>query len=370
MQGIQVRASSPAPDERSGAPGAEPREIDPSRQMRQIWIDRIGLAPRAIAIRQAPVPAPAPGEVRIRVRSIGLNFAEVMIRLGVMPNAPKLPVVLGWEVAGEIEVGAGELRAGDRVFALTDYGGYSEVVCCPAAHVFRLPDDWSYDEGAAFAVSYLVAYQALWVMGSVRGGEQILVHGAAGAIGQAVAQLARIHGCTVHGTASAGKHARLRELGVTPIDYKQQDFVAEVLRATGGRGADLVLDPIGGDHWKRSYAALAETGRLVTYAMHQHVGAGTRSLRRMVASFLRAPRFSPVKLLDDGRGVLGVNLGHLFRDPAFTTCRAWIDVLLGHARAGALRPHVGHALPFADAARAHELIQTGQTCGKVVLAVA
>jgi NADPH:quinone reductase-like Zn-dependent oxidoreductase len=337
--------------------------------MRQIWIDRIGLPDRAIAIRQAPVPTPGPGEVRIRVRSIGLNFSEIMIRLGAMPNAPKLPHVLGWEVAGEVEVGAGDLRPGDRVFALTDYGGYSEVVCCPASHVFRLPDDWSFDEGAAFAVSYLVAYQALWVMGSVRGGEHILVHGAAGAIGQAVAQLARIFGCHVHGTASAAKHARLRELGVAPIDYKRQDFVAEVLRATGGRGVDLVLDPIGGDHWKRSYAALAETGRLVTYAMHQHVGAGRRSLLRMIASFFRAPRFSPIQLLDDGRGVLGVNLGHLFREEAFATGRAWLEVLLAHARAGRLRPHVGHALPFDEAARAHELIQTGQTCGKVVLAV-
>jgi synaptic vesicle membrane protein VAT-1 len=258
--------------------------------MRQIWIDRVGTARDAMAIREAPVPEPRPGDVRIRVASIGLNFAEVMIRLGVMPNAPKLPLVLGWEVAGEIEVGSGDLREGDRVFAVTDYGGYSEVVCCPARQVFRIPEDWSFDEAAAFSVSYLVAFQSLWIMGSVRGGEHILVHGAAGAIGQAVAQLARIHGCTVYGSASAHKHDILRSLGVVPIDYKNTDFVAEVRKLTGGRGVDLVLDPIGGDNWKRSYAALAPTGRLITYAMHQPVGAGRRSLFRMVRSFFSAPR--------------------------------------------------------------------------------
>jgi NADPH:quinone reductase-like Zn-dependent oxidoreductase len=338
--------------------------------MRQIWVDRAGKAGEVMAIRHAPVPRPREGEVRIRVRSIGLNFAEVMIRLGVMPNAPKLPLVLGWEVAGTVEVGAGDLAPGDRVFALTDWGGYSEVVCCPAQHVFRLPDGWTFEEGAAFSVSYLVAYQALWAMGSVRGGEQILVHGAAGAIGQAVAQLARIWGCTVYGTASASKHDRLRALGVTPIDYRAVDFVAEISRLTNGRGVDLVLDPIGGAHWKRSYAALAETGRLITYAMHQHVGVGSRSILRMVRAFFGAPRFSPITLLDDGKGVLGVNLGHLFSDPAFRTCRAWIDVLLGFAREGKIRPAVGHAFPFEEAAKAHDLLQAGRSAGKVVLQVA
>ena len=336
-------------------------------RMRQLQLARRGLADRAFEIVETAAPAASPDHVRIRVRSIGLNFAEVMIRLGVMPNAPKLPFVPGWEVAGVVESGAGDFQPGDRVFALTDWGGYSEVVACAPSQVFRLPDDWSFDEGAAFAVCYLVAHQALVVMGGVRGGERILVHGAAGAIGQAVAQLARIHGCTVYGTASASKHERLRKLGVTPIDYRSTDFVAEIARLTDGRGVDLALDPIGGDHWKRSYATLAETGRLVTYAMHQPVGSGTRSLFRMVKSFFTAPRYSPIKLLDDGRGILGVNIGHLFRDPAFTTCRAWIAELLAH---DGLRPAVGLALPFEDIAKAHDLMQRGQTTGKVVLRVA
>lgn len=331
--------------------------------VRQIWLERVG-APDQLEIRRAPRREPAPGEVAVATRAVGVNFADVLIRLGVMPDGPTLPAVIGWELAGVVTRGAGELRPGDRVMGVTDYGAYADEVVAPAAQFVELPAGWSFEQGAAFPVSYLLAYEILWVMGSARPGTRVLVHGAAGAVGQAVAQIGRALGCELIGTASPEKHAVLRALGVTPID--RAAFAAEAKKLTGGRGVDLVLDPIGGDHWRESYEALAPGGRLVAYGMHQPITAGGRSrpLLRMVRSFLRVPRFSMLKLLDEGKGVLGVNLNHVFDDP--DRMRQRFEQIL--ALPG-VSPAVGARFRFEDVREAHAFLQSGKSVGKVVLTV-
>jgi NADPH:quinone reductase-like Zn-dependent oxidoreductase len=337
--------------------------------MRQVWITRVG-PPEVLELREAPDPAPRAGEVRIRVRAVGINFADIMARLGLYQDAPKLPTVVGYEVAGDVDaVGAGvSLAAGTRVLAMTRFGGYSDVVCVPAAQAVPLLEGMSYEEGAALPVNYLTAYQMLVQMGSVKEGERVLIHSAAGGVGLASTDLCRIHGAEVFGTASSGKHAMLRERGVAhPIDYRQQDYEKEIERLTGGRGVHIVLDAMGGEHWKKGYRCLAPTGRLVMFGLSNAATGKSRSRLSLARTLLRTPLFSfpPPKLINDNKALIGVNLGHLWDESEMLL--GWLQRILGWYRDGQVRPTVGKTFPLAEAAAAHHYIQDRKNVGKVVL---
>ena len=337
--------------------------------MRQVWITRVG-PPEVLELREAADPAPQPGEVQIRVRAIGVNFADIMARLGLYPDAPKLPAVVGYEVAGDISaVGQGAARTvGEKVFAITRFGGYSDVVCVPAAQAIPLPERMSYEEGAAIPVNYLTAYQMLVQMGAVKTGERVLVHSAAGGVGLASIDLCNIFGAEIIGTASASKHAMLRERGASQlIDYNTQDYESEVKRITAGRGVHMVLDAMGGEHWKKGYRCLAPTGRLVMFGLSNAATGKTRSILSLLKTLLRTPLFSfpPPKLINDNKALLGVNLGHMWNETELLN--AWIDRLLGWYQDGKIHPTVGARFPLAEAAAAHHYIQDRKNVGKVVL---
>src|SRR5215213_11135814 len=243
--------------------------------MRQAVITRHGL-PDVFEMREGPDPLPAAGEVRIRVRAAGINFADILARTGLYPDAPQPPVVVGYEVAGVVEaVGQGVTLPleGDRVVALTRFGGYADCVVVPASQAYRFPDRLSDAEAAAVPVAYLTAAIALYRMAAVAAGEMVLVHNAGGALGIAATQLARLKRATVIGTASVGKHDALRSFGVEhAIDYRHGNVEAEVRRITKGRGVDVVLDPIGGPSFERSYRMLAPLGRLVMLGISSMAG--------------------------------------------------------------------------------------------------
>ncbi len=338
--------------------------------MRSVWIPRIG-PPEVLEVREIPDPHPRSGEVRVRVRASGVNFADCMARMGLYPDAPKLPCVVGYEVAGTIdEIGDGVdgLTAGMSVIALTRFNGYAELVVVPAGQVVPLPDGMTFEQGAALPVNYLTAILMLEDMGHVNRGERVLVHGAAGGVGLAAVQLARIHDAEVIGTASASKHAALRDAGVAhTIDYRTADFEVEVRRLTGGRGVDVVLDPIGGENLRRSYRSLAPLGRLVAFGFSASAPGTSRSIPTALWQLLRMPRFSPITLMNDNRVVMGVNLGHLWGEPALL--RRGLTRLLDYFRAGKINPTVGKTFPLTDAAAAHAYIQGRQNVGKVVLTV-
>lgn len=337
--------------------------------MRQVWITRVG-PPEVLELREAPDPTPKPGEVLIHVRASGVNFADIMARLGLYPDAPKLPAVVGYEVAGDIAaMGSGVTRSiGEKIFAITRFGGYSDKVCVPVAQAVPLPESMSYEEGAAIPVNYLTAYQMLIQMGSLKSGERVLVHSAAGGVGLAAIDLCRIHGAEVFGTASASKHAFLRERGVAHvIDYTTQDYEAEVKRLTRGRGVHIVLDAMGGEHWKKGYRCLAPSGRLVMFGLSSAATGKTRSILSLLKTLLSMPLFSftPLRLINDNKALLGVNLGHMWGETELRT--SWLLQLLAWYREGKIRPTVGARFPLAEAAAAHHYIQDRKNIGKVVL---
>lgn len=338
--------------------------------MRQVVIPRHG-GPDVLEVRESPDPTPGRGEVRVRVEAAGINFADIMARMGLYPEAPPLPAVVGFEAAGRIDaVGEGvdaDLR-GLPVIALTGSGAYSDVLCLPVARVFPRPGGMSAEDGAAIPVVYLTAYVALCVMGSLNRGERVLVQNAGGGVGLAALDICRLRGATVYGTASAWKHEELRERGAAScIDYRTADVRADLMRLTDGEGVHVVLDPLGGDSWKTSYACLCPTGRLVIFGMSRGAARESGSKLDMLKALIRVPwlTLNPMSLLRDSRAVVGVNLQQIRgRDE---DARRWMGELLGWYEAGALRPHVDRVFPFDEAADAHRYIQERRNLGKVLL---
>ena len=319
--------------------------------------------------REVPDPAPGADEIRIAVYASGVNFPDILARLGLYPDAPKPPVVVGYEVSGVVdEVGSGvtRLRSGDRVVAFTKFGGYADRVVVPEWMAFPIPAAMEWTAAAAIPVNYATALVALYVMSNLSAGETVLVHGAGGGVGIAATQLARLRGATIIGTASAAKHAAIREQGVQhAIDYRAADVTAEVKRLTNGRGVDVVLDPIGGASFAASYRLLAPLGRLVMYGVSSIAPGERRSWWRTMTTIVRMPTFKPLSLMNRNRGVFGLNLGHLWGER-----RRLVDAmtfLVGEVAAKRLRPVVAQTFPLDRAAEAHRYMQSRSNIGKVVL---
>src|SRR4051812_20832016 len=335
--------------------------------MRQVVIPRHGGA-EVLEMREGPDPAPRDGEVRIRVRAAGINFADILARIGLYPDAPKPPVVVGYEVAGVIDaVGGGvtSMREGDRVVALTRFGGYSDCVVVPAMQAYRFPDRLSDAEAAAVPVTYLTAALALYRMAALTAGEVVLVHNAGGGVGIAATQLARLRRATVIGTASAAKHDALRSFGVEhAIDYRHASVESEVKRITRGRGVDVILDPLGGSSFGASYRMLAPLGRLVMLGVSSMSG-DTRSAWRVLRSWWAMKPFDPLSLINRNRGVFGLNVGHLWEERR--QLESVMNLLIDELSAGRLEPIVARTFPLERAADAHRFIQSRANIGKVVL---
>ncbi|MGH3674491.1 MAG: synaptic vesicle VAT-1 family membrane protein [Mycobacterium sp.] len=309
-------------------------------------------------------PPPSAGEVRIAVRAAGVNFADHLARVGLYPGAPKPPCVVGYEVSGTIEAvgdGVDPARVGERVFGGTRFGGYAEIVNVAASDAVPLPDKLSFEQGAAIPVNYATAWAALHGYGSLRAGERVLIHAAAGGVGIAAIQLAKAAGAEIHGTASPGKHAQLIEMGVDrAIDYRRDGWWK------GLPPYDIVLDAIGGQSLKRSYSLLRPGGRLVAYGFSAMQQGDKRSVRTAVPQLLPMLRgFNLVKQLSESKAVIGLNMLALWDDRG--TLEPWIAPLRTAMDDGIVAPVVHAAVPFDKAAEAHRILAARENVGKVVL---
>ena len=330
--------------------------------------------PDVLRVQDWPDPAVGAGEVRIAVRAAGVSFAETIARAGLYPATPKRPCVLGYEVAGEVETigpDVSGLVIGQRVMAGTEFGGQAELATARARDVMPMPDHLSFEEGAAFCVNYGTAYAALIIMGGLREQDRVLIHSAAGGVGIAATQVARNVGAEIFGTASAAKHAAISAQGVHhPIDYRSQDFKAEVRRLTNGEGVDVVMDAMGPASFRKDYRILRPGGRLIIYGLSDAVNEDGRNLRSTVTSLLRLPTstmpwWNPGRLLNQNRGVFSLHLLSWWRREG--DMHRITAPLLTDLEAGKLAPVVAKAFPFSRAGDAHRFLAERRNIGKVVL---
>ena len=327
-----------------------------------------------LQVQERPDPPVGPGEVRIAVKAAGINFADTMARLGLYPDAPKTPCVMGYEVSGVVESigdGVSEHAVGDRVVAGTQFGGQAELVVVPEAQVLPLPERLSFEQGAAFPVNYGTAYAALIVMGSLREGNRLLIHAAAGGVGIAATQIARNVGAEIFGTASPAKHDAIRAQGVQhPIDYRNQDFEAETMRITGGEGVDLIIDALGPTSFRKDYRLLRPGGRMVMYGLSEVTSESGRDLPAMLKGLLKmplatAPWWKSLLMMNENKGVFGLNMLKWWeREGGLDRVT---EPLMADLEAGHLEPVVAEAFSFEQAGDAHKFIAERRNVGKVVL---
>jgi NADPH:quinone reductase-like Zn-dependent oxidoreductase len=336
--------------------------------MRQVYIVGRG-GPEKLVLREAPDPQPRSDELRIRVKASGINFADILARQGLYPDAPPLPCVVGYEVSGTVDAVGPRADAAwidKEAFALTRFSGYADCVCVPQAQAFEKPASLSHEQAAALPVNYLTAWQLLMVMGALKRGESVLIHNAGGGVGLAAIDIARHVGARIYGTASSGKHEFLKQRGLhTAIDYTRGDWLPELMSLTEGRGVELVTDPLGGAHWKKSYRALRATGRLGMFGASAATQSGLPGPLKLLTIGLSMPWFNPVGLMNRNRAVFGVNLGHLWHEVG--KLRGWMEILLAGVNEGWVRPHVDRSFPLAQAGTAQAYIEARRNVGKVVL---
>src|SRR6187549_1219718 len=282
--------------------------------MRAVVIPRHG-PPEVLQVREAQDPSAGERQVRIRVKAAGINFADLMARVGLYPDAPKLPCVVGYEVSGVVDA-LGEqttgFALGDRVMALCRFGGYSDVVTLPSSQALKMPERMSFEAGAAFPVVYLTAHNMMLFTGHLRPRSSVLVLSAAGGVGLAAIQIAKTRECTIFGSAALSKHAFLREHGCHHVLDSSRDFAEQARAIVGDRGIDLILDPVGGKSWTRAYDLLSPCGRLVAFGLSAATGGNTRNWLTAAASVLSVKSWSPMQLMSDNKTVSGTNMARLF----------------------------------------------------------
>ncbi|HEY5194225.1 MAG TPA: medium chain dehydrogenase/reductase family protein [Solirubrobacteraceae bacterium] len=331
--------------------------------MQAVEITKHG-GPGVLKVKERADPSVRPGWVRIEVGACGVNFADVMARIGVYPDAPDPPCIVGYEVAGTV-IGLGErvegLAVGDRVLAGTKFGGYASVVSVPEHDCIVLPERLSFEQGAAIPVNYATAWAALVGYGSLQPGERVLIHSAGGGVGIAAMQLARRFGAEeIYGTASPAKHEQLRSLDFDHVlDYKQVSAKGELPRF------DVILDPIGGHSLRTSYDLLRPGGRLIGFGASAVVSGSKRKLVSALRTLARMPRFSLVKQMSESKTVIGLNMLTLWKDRE--TLKPWIEPLRELLDDGTIEPIVAAAFPFEEAGAAHDMLTERRNLGKVVL---
>jgi NADPH:quinone reductase-like Zn-dependent oxidoreductase len=330
--------------------------------MRAVVITKHG-GPGVLQVQEQPDPALGPGQVRIQVAAAGINFADVMARMGLYADAPKTPCVVGYEVAGTIlEVGEGVegLTPGERVLAGTQFGGYASQVVVPAGDVVALPERLSFEQGAAIPVNYATAWAGLVGYGTLQGGDRVLVHSAGGGVGIAATQIAKRVGAEVFGTASPGKHERILDLGVDrALDYTRDGWEQGIGKF------DVILDAVGGRSFRKSYDLLAPGGRLVAFGASAVVSGERKNIATALRTVLRMPRFNMIKQMSESKAVIGLNMLTLWKDRG--TLAPWIEPLDGMLADGTVEPVVAGAFGFEEAGAAQTMIVERRNVGKVVL---
>jgi len=317
-------------------------------------------------------PEVGPRSVKLRVEAAGVNFADLLQRLGLYGHAPKLPYIPGFEVAGEVTSLGSEVTSfsmGDRVAALIPTGGYSDTVVADDFAVKKIPPGISPEEAAAIPVNYLTAWFCLFSFGFLARKERVLIHTAAGGVGVAAVQLALDKGAEVFATAGSEEKLRfLDKIGVQHrVSYLKPDWSEQIRRLADPEGIDVVLDSVGGECLQKSYELLAPLGRLVSFGLSKAVPGPRRNWIKTLLAWWQTPRFSPLALIDRNVSVSGFHLGLL--DSKADVVSDAFDQILSKVSAGILTPIVSKTFPLSASgvAQAHHFMHERRNMGKVVL---
>lgn len=341
--------------------------------MRAVVIHRPGGYER-LCVETVDDPVPGAGQVRVRAEAVGVNYADCIVRMGLYESAKKYvgwPITPGFELAGVIDaVGEGvtDLALGDPVMAVTRFGGYASRVVVPRGQVFARPRGFDAAQAAGFSSVALTAWFALFKLAHVTPGERVLVHSAAGGVGCALVQLARIAGAEVTAVVGgAHKVETARAMGATTVVDRGREDLWTRAEAIAPQGFEVILDANGADSLRDSWAHLGAPGRLVVYGFHTMLprGGGRPSWGRLLWTWLRTPRFDPLEMTGKNRSVMGFNLSYLFARG--DVLQEAMGELLGHVAAGRMVSSPVTTLPFEEVAEAHRRLESGRTVGKLVL---
>jgi putative PIG3 family NAD(P)H quinone oxidoreductase len=312
--------------------------------------------PDVLVPEQRPTPAPAAGEILLKVAAAGVNRPDVMQRMGLYPPPPGATDIPGLEIAGEVVArgaGASRWKDGDKVMALVVGGGYAEYCLAHESHALPIPPSMSAVEAAAVPETFFTVWYNTFERGRLAAGETLLVHGGSSGIGTTAIQLAKAMGARVVATAgSPEKCAACRELGAdVAVNYKTEDFVAATKKATDGRGADVILDMVGGSYIERNYEAAAVEGRVVQIAFQDASHADVDFRRLMFKRLTHTGSTLRARAIADKAAI----------------ARAVEDKVLPLIAAGRVKPVIDSTFPLREAAAAHARMETSQHLGKIVL---
>ncbi|XP_063699916.1 synaptic vesicle membrane protein VAT-1 homolog-like [Culicoides brevitarsis] len=346
----------------------EEKKEDPPKEMRAIVLTGFG-GFKGVKILKKPEPTPAAGEVLIRVRACGLNFQDLLVRLGAIDSPPKTPCILGFECAGEVEaVGEGveDFKVGDRVVALPEYRAWAELCAVSTKFVYKLPDELSFQDAAAILMNYLVAYIILFDLISLRPGKSVVVHSAAGGVGHAIAQLARtVDNVTLFGVCSKSKHEAVAGLYDHVID--RADYINEI-RKVSSDGVDVVLDCLCGEECNRSYGLLKPMGKYLLYGSSNVVTGETKSFFSVARAWWQVDKVSPIKLFDENKTLSGFNLRHLLHQQQQSDyVRDCVDKVFALWKDGKIKPVVDSTYALEDVSEAMQKMHDRKNVGKLVL---
>lgn len=341
--------------------------------MQKVVIHKPG-AYEALRVEEHPVPVPGSGEVRVSVHAIGVNYADCVVRMGLYEPAAKYigwPITPGFEVAGVVaEVGDGvsSFAPGDRVIAVTRFGGYTSELVIPEHQVFALPSNLSMEEGASLMTVFLTAYYAIDSLAASRKGDRVLIHSAAGGVGSALVQLAHNIGCHTVGVVGASHKVDYpRELGAHRVIDKSKEYLWDAARKEAPDGYHAIFDANGVSTLQESKNHLASPGRLVIYGFHSMLpkDKGRPNWLKLAWDYIRTPRFSPLELTGNNHAVMGFNLAYLFEE--IELMQDSVGFLLQEFEAERLVPPQITTYPLQDVAEAHKALESAQTIGKLIL---
>ncbi len=341
--------------------------------MRKVVVHRAG-SHAELRLESAPDLLARPGEVVVEVDAIGVNYADCIVRMGLYASAKEYvgwPITPGFEVAGRVKSvgdGVADLTLGTPVIAVTRFDGYATLVRVPRHQVFPLPPSLDAAHGAGFPTVFLTAWFALEELCKLRKGSRVLVHSAAGGVGGALVQIARLHECEVVGVVGAShKVESAKRHGASAVIDKSRGELWREAKALAPEGYDVVLDANGVETLRESYRHLRPTGRLVIYGFHSMLPrhTGRPNWPKLALDWLRTPRFNPLDLTNDNKSVMAFNVSYLFERADLLG--EGLAALLGWLEQGKIHAHEVEVIPMTQVARAHQRLESGQTVGKLVL---